>query len=317
MIIDDPVKGAEEAASPAYQRRLWGWWQNDMRTRLNNIATTPICLIQTRWNDMDLAGRILEQDKKRKLWHVISFPALATENDLLGRQPGESLWPERLPVEELEALREDLKISFEALYQQDPTPAEGGMIKDSWFWYGKYEPEWIIGRCRFWDVAGSAVSRKNYNPDYTAGCRMALVARNGDKNNPMYAVEDMARIRAEPGERDRFIESVARADGPDILQIFEEVDDGDKSVTASLRNRLQPYSIQVAGARPRNDKVVRSTNMRSALENGNLLLIDGRWNGEFIAEMVRFPNGKHDDQVDAASGAFNHLVSNSLRVSVL
>jgi len=214
-------------------------------------------------------------------------------------------------------LREELKVSFEALYQQDPTPSTGGMISSEWFWYGKYEPEWVIARCRFWDVAASAVSRKNYDPDFTAGCRMAIVARNGEKNNPVYAIEDMARTRAEPGERDRFVEAVARADGPEILQIFEEVDDGDKSVTAALRLRLQPFNIQVAGARPRNDKVVRSTNMRSALETGNLMLIDGRWNGEFIAELVRFPNGKHDDQVDAAAGAFNHLVSNTLRVSVL
>ena len=108
IVIDDPVENYEEAISVAYQNRVWQWWINDIRTRVNNIDKTPIVLIQTRWHELDLAGRILEQDKRRGLWKVISFPALAGENDPLGRAPGESIWPERLPAEELEQIKEEM-----------------------------------------------------------------------------------------------------------------------------------------------------------------------------------------------------------------
>lgn len=312
IVIDDPVKNYEEAVSPAYQNRVWQWWQNDIRTRVNDIARTPICLILTRWHEKDLAGRILDQDR-RNLWRVISFPALATEDDILGRKPGESIWPERLPAEELEELKAEMGVRFEALYQQDPTPAEGGLINESWFWKAEIGSRPILAEVRAWDIAATSISRKNGDPDWTAGVRMALV--QGDSKR-LYAVRDVARIRAEVGDRDTFISSVALSDGPEVLQVFEENDDGDKSVTHALRQILAPHGIGVEGVKPRNDKVVRSTNARSSLQRGEMFLCDGRWNYEFVSELVRFPNGRHDDQVDGWSTAYNHLVIRSVNVSI-
>lgn len=313
ILVDDPVRGYEEAVSLAYQNRVWQWWQNDMRTRVNNIDRTPICLILTRWHEMDLAGRILDQDK-RGLWKVLSFPALATEDDILGRKPGESIWPERLPEAELEELRAEMGVRFDALYQQDPTPAEGGLINESWFWKSEIGSRQIVAEVRAWDIAATSVSRKSGSPDWTAGARMALV--QADKDKYVCAIRDMARIRAEVGDRDTFIQSVALADGPEVLQVFEEGDDGDKAVTHALRQMLAPHGIGVEGVKPRNDKVVRSTNARSALQRGEMFMCDGRWNYDFVSEMVRFPNGRHDDQVDAWSLAYNHLIIRAVKVSI-
>lgn len=231
IIIDDPVKNYEEAVSPAYQNRVWQWWQNDIRTRVNDIATTPIILILTRWHELDLAGRILDQDR-RGLWKVISFPALATENDILGRRPGESIWPERLPEEELEALKSEMGTRFDALYQQDPTPAEGGLVEERWFWKAEIGSRPIVAEVRAWISPPRPSAAKAATPTGTVGVRMALVQGDGKL---LYAVRDVQRIRAEVGDRDLFIQSVALADGPEVLQVIEENDDGDKSVTHALR----------------------------------------------------------------------------------
>jgi len=314
IIIDDPVKNYEEAISVAYQSRVWQWWMNDLRTRVNNIDKTPILLIQTRWHEMDLAGRILEQDSRRKLWKVISFPALAGENDLLGRAPGESIWEERLPAVELEEIKSEMGVRFDALYQQDPVPSEGGLIQESWFWKSTLVGKRVVSRVRAWDLAATTVNRKNSNPDWTAGCRMEMIDIGDGKL--MYAVTDLAKIRAEPGQRDDFIVDTCISDGPECLQIFEEGDDGDKTVTHNLRKRLEPHGIGVEGVKPKNDKIVRSTNARSSLQRGEMFLTEGRWNHEFVSELVRFPSGRHDDQVDAWSSAYNHLIMRALIVSV-
>lgn len=299
----DKVRSIE----PAGRGRVY-----DLSVENENFVADGLVVHNTRWHELDLAGRILEQDK-RGIWKVISFPALAGENDILGRRPGESIWPERLPEEELEALKSEMGTRFDALYQQDPTPAEGGLVEERWFWKAEIGSRPIVAEVRAWDIAATAVSRKSGNPDWTVGVRMALVQGDGKL---LYAVRDVQRIRAEVGDRDLFIQSVALADGPEVLQVIEENDDGDKSVTHALRMMLAPSGIGVEGVKPKNDKVVRSTNARSALQRGEMFMCDGRWNYDFVSEMVRFPNGRHDDQVDAWSSAYNHLIIRAIKVSI-
>ena len=93
-----------------------------------------IILCQTRWHDDDLAGRILNSDDAKR-WTVLSLPAIAEENDALSREPGEALWPERFPVEELPSVQrgEISSSSFASLYQQNPVPAGGLTFQRPWF----------------------------------------------------------------------------------------------------------------------------------------------------------------------------------------
>lgn len=132
IIIDDPVKSREEAESEAYRRRVWNWYRDDMYTRLE--PNGAIILIQTRWHELDLAGRLLsEAASGGEQWEVINLPALADENDPLGREPGAALCPERFSISDLERIRMVLgTYSFEALYQQRPRPADGGLMKREW-----------------------------------------------------------------------------------------------------------------------------------------------------------------------------------------
>lgn len=137
--------------------------------------------------------------------------------------------------------------------------------------------------------------------------------RRGDGTTG-YAVVDVVRMRLEPEARDAEIDATIVADGVDTLQVFEEGDDGDKTVTAYARKR-HPHHV-IMGVKPRRDKIVRSTNAWADLGRGKIFLVKGRWNHPFIDELVRFPNGKHDDQMDGFSGAYNELLLHSLSVTI-
>ena len=145
LIIDDPVKNAEEANSQTYRDKTWEWYQSTAYTRLEPNGS--IILIMTRWHEDDLAGRILhqiEQDKGEH-WEIINLPAIAEDHDILGRNIGEPLWPGRYDLNELERIKYTTgSYWWSALYQQRPQPPEGGLLKRSWIkYYQPYEiPIW-------------------------------------------------------------------------------------------------------------------------------------------------------------------------------
>lgn len=152
-LIDDPVKGQEEADSKTIREKAWKWYRSDFFTRLKPGAAQII--IQTRWNEDDLSGRILgdKWDGKSGIykgfdgqdWHVVCMPAEAKEDDVLGRKPGEWLWPDFFTPEtweEIKAVQTNMGTNFrvwEALYQQNPQPDDGIHFKREWFESGRYD----------------------------------------------------------------------------------------------------------------------------------------------------------------------------------
>lgn len=149
LIMDDLVKDAEEALSPTVRQKHWDWYLSTAGTRLEPGAVELI--IMTRWHSDDVGGRILRHWKGSKIPHeVLKFPALAEEEDEIGRKVGEALWPERYPVEALEEQRRDNPFWWSALYRQNPTP-EGGAI---------FKSEWLLPkerRFRFYDPLGDGI----------------------------------------------------------------------------------------------------------------------------------------------------------------
>jgi hypothetical protein len=134
LIIDDPVKGREQADSPTYRERAWDWWQETASTRLAPGA--PVVLILTRWHEDDLAGRLLAAEDGH-LWTVISIPAQAEESgppDPLGRTPGEFMVSARgRTVAQWLAIKVRSTVrTWAALYQQRPAPIEGAVWKSPW-----------------------------------------------------------------------------------------------------------------------------------------------------------------------------------------
>lgn len=293
IIIDDPIKSREEAQSLTYRDKVWDWYTNDLYTRLEPGGA--MILVMTRWHEDDLAGRILNSEDGDN-WRVVRFPALAEEGDLLRRQPGEALNPDRYPADELLKIKAVLgSWAFEALYQQRPMPAEGGLFKREWF--SKFVdavPAQVEARVRYWDRAATAG-----DGDYTVGVRMS-------RADGVYYVEDVTRGRWSPGERDKVIRQCAETDPPGT-QIWLEQEPGSSGVDSvqALIRMLAGYPVHAD--RVTGSKQVRAEPFAAQAEAGNVVLVKGHWNAAFLDELVVFPNGAHDDQVDAVSGAFSKL----------
>jgi len=136
-IIDDPIKDREAASSETIRENTWDWYTDVFETRMHNDSVQ--CLIQTRWHQQDLGGKLLERDGVHSDtnpdgWVVVSFPGLRTadENDYDPRLLGMALWPEKHSQHKLERIRETNKVTFNSLYQQDPKPAPEALVYPDW-----------------------------------------------------------------------------------------------------------------------------------------------------------------------------------------
>lgn len=132
-ICDDPFKDAADASSPTMRRRAWEWWQSTFLTRLEPEGA--VILILTRWDEDDIAGRLLADTDEASRWRVLNLPAVAeTDDDPLDRKRGEALWPARYDLPALEEIRRRVGGRvWGSLYQQRPAPVEGAVWKRAWF----------------------------------------------------------------------------------------------------------------------------------------------------------------------------------------
>lgn len=140
LIIDDPIKSREQAESPTYRNRIWEWWSGTARTRLNPLIWAPysvVILMNTRWHLDDLAGRMIARkvDSEYSIpWMQYKLPAVALEDDPLGRSIGEALWPEKYPLELLMSIKSDISIyDWESEYQQSPILKAGSLFRNDYF----------------------------------------------------------------------------------------------------------------------------------------------------------------------------------------
>ena len=297
VVIDDPVKSRAEAESPTYRARVLDWYQNDLYTRLHPGAA--IVLIQTRWHSLDLAGQLLEQAKDGgESWDVVSLPALAEDNDPLGRQPGGALWPERYGEADFDRIKKAIgSYAFSALYQQRPSPRSGGFFRADWLPVSASDLPLGLS-CRAYDTAATPGGG-----DFTAGVRMARV---GEK----YRVMHVCRGQWSPAQRRVIQRQTAEIDGRSTI-IHLAQDPGSAGVDQLQNDQQNLGGFAVVSKRPTGSKEVRAMPFAAACEAGLVELEPGDWNRAFIDELCSFPTGQHDDQVDAAADAFNYLAENA------
>lgn len=143
-VVDDPIKDAADAESPTMRRRLWDWWTSVLNTRIEPGGS--IIVIQTRWHEEDLAGRILAGEDADD-WTILDLPAIAdSDDDVLGRAIGEPLWPVRYGRRALEKIRRAVgERVWWSLYQQKPRPLEGGVWKWPWITEHRITPQAFRG----------------------------------------------------------------------------------------------------------------------------------------------------------------------------
>lgn len=293
VVIDDPVKSRAEAESPTYRARVLDWYQNDLYTRLHPGAA--IVLIMTRWHSLDLAGQLLEQAKDGgESWDVVSLPAIAEDNDPLGRPTGGALWPERYNSEDFDRIKKAIgSYAFSALYQQRPSPRSGGFFRADWLPLNHANiPDGIA--CRAYDTAATPGGG-----DYTAGVR---IVRYGDR----YRITHVTRGQWSPAQRRTIQRQTAEIDGLQTV-IHLAQDPGAAGVDQVQHDQANLAGFATVTARPTGSKEVRAMPFAAACEAGLVELERGDWNRAFIDELCSFPTGQHDDQVDAAADAFNYL----------
>ena len=305
-IIDDPI-GLAEAMSPTEREKTWEWYTGAYRTRLMPGSTTV--LVMSRWHMDDLAGKILHHQQENPggdPWQTIKMPMIAeapkwhppmvpTEDwrDELGRRDGEELWPELWPMKDLDRLRNSMPSStWESRYQQNPTPSEGRMFKaDAW----RFRPTAPDGlrKVRVWDLAATAGGG-----DWTVG---TLMGRSGEDT---FYVLDVQRFQKDSAGVKREILRCAKEDGRNVtIGVEQERAGAGKAQVQDLKRMLIGYNV--VAMKPEGTKEQRAAPYASQQQDGNVTLVGPmeEWK-DFLEEHRSFPVGRHDDQVDSASGAF-------------
>lgn len=324
MLMDDVVKDFADAHSESKREAIWDWWQANAVTRLEPPF---LCIaIATRWHEDDFIGRLLNpaMNPDAGKWENVIFPALAEENDPLGREPGDPLYSPLVSETREEALERwgGLKRSvgsymWEALYQQHPTPADGAIFNLGWLRFWTTDPAKVkegdpsvilLPRERLergkwldsWDLTfkGSSTS------DYAVGqrwCRQGadrfLVAQQRGRWSFTQTLEKMLRW-CNAGDLD----DKASPGGSFVHQrLVEDAANGTAAIDV-LRKKVSG----IKPIKPRSSKEVRARAVTPEIESGNVYLPHpsdpgNGWVNELISEMRAFPSGKHDDMVDSLS----------------
>lgn len=307
LIIDDPVKNDAEAQSPTYRNKIEDWFYSTAFTRLEPDGA--IIIIMTRWHEDDLCGRIISSAKDD--WEIIKLEAIAGANCPMGRIKGEPLWKERFSWKKLEQIKRNLgSYWFSSLYQQDPSPAGGGIFKKKDFrYFTEYDSHYEIAssdqkqrilkeHCRIYATLDLAVSTSEKS-DFTAACIFAVSNRND------ILILEIQRVRIEGAEHAEFVKQIMYKYSPLVIGI-EAV-----QYQLSLIQTLLKQGLPVKKLKADKDKFSRALPMAARIEGGKVYFKkNAHWLDQFEGELVNFPNASHDDQSDAFA-YIEQLVFNS------
>ena len=300
IVVDDP-HNVREAESETVRTGTLSWWNEALSTRLNDARSGAFVIIMQRVHERDLAGHVLREGG----WTHLCLPARYEPEhpfDVSGdrrSEAGELLWPERFGEREIREMEIRLgSYGAAGQLQQRPAPREGGMFEPQWFEIVRLAPA-DAARARYWDLAATR-EQAGSDPDWTAGAKVAL-------KDGIYYIEDLRRLRGTPKEVEDSVKQTAQLDGKAVpIWIEQEPGSSGKStIDHFARNVLVGYAFR--GDRVTGSKSRRADPVSAAAEAGNVKLVEGAWNRDFLDEVQSFPNAVHDDQVDAVSGAFEKL----------
>jgi predicted phage terminase large subunit-like protein len=287
IIIDDPIKNKQEAESETYRERIWEEFLNSILTRLS--ADGIIILIMTRWHEDDLAGRILTNMPDKAL--EINIPLEAEENDILGREVGDPLFPE---IGKDKQWLEDFKQNYQtqegtrawmALMQGRPTAQEGNLIKRSWWKYYEQLPQ-----ITYKIISVDATFKNLEDNDF-------VVIQAWGKAGPNYYLVDQVRARMSFTETLKALRAFNSKHKSRIAIYIE-----DKANGSAIIDVLSQKISGIIAYQPKDSKVVRAQSVMPLIEAGNVYLPKyAAFTNDFVEECASFPNGANDDQVDGLS----------------
>jgi predicted phage terminase large subunit-like protein len=309
LVIDDPIKNAEEASSPEHLQKIWDWYNSAAYTRL--APGGGVLLIQTWWSDLDLAGRLQEaakEDPDADQFEIVKYPAIAVEEEEF-RMPGDPLHPERYSLEQLLKIKAQLggdKGRFwNALYQQNPIPDEGAFFTSDMIVHRAAPPELPV--CYIYQAWDFAIGEKRHN-DWTVGVTVAV-----DYNDTAHII-DVQRLRTADMLKiaDLLIDTWLAYPNVQVVG----VEDGQiwRGIESHLKKRLaerQVYPV-IQTLKPLTDKTVRARPLQGRMQQRKVTLPNqAPWIPELKKELLRFPGGMHDDIVDALSWCITLLLGRS------
>jgi predicted phage terminase large subunit-like protein len=299
MLLDDPMKDRAEADSPTIRERAWTWFTQVFLTRRMQ-AGRPAVLVTTRWHSDDLVGRLTDPNSAHydatlaQKIHVFHLPAIAGENDMLGRSPGEVLWPERFPLSYLDDLRRMDPRGFSALWQGEPTPDEGDHFKSDWLHTYRLHQLPPLDELHVYVTSDHAVGLKQAND------RTCLLPFGIDRNDVLWVLPDVWWQR---GDAETQINAMINIiDRLEPMRWWGEKGHILQSIGPALNRQMRAKRAFTTFemVTPVQDKVQRSRAIQARLSMGRVRFpIFAPWWAQARSELLTFPYGQHDDFVDA------------------
>jgi predicted phage terminase large subunit-like protein len=311
VVVDDLQS---DAGSEATRQSDVDWFRGVLTTRLEPEGW--VVIIQTRWNDGDIIGQ-LHDGESADQWLFVNLPAIALEDDVLGRPDGAALWPERWPIEKLDAKRAEVGSSvFASLYQGDPVPAGGAIFAPAWFEH-RYD---ALPRYCF----DEGVVERTIGPGPSFAD--AIMERREVVHKPLIVIQacDSAWKTGLTNDRsciatlasdlnDVYVTDLwfGRLQFPDLRRVMVEIFEKHQpsrlyveeasSGFALVSDLRASTGIPIIGVPPgRESKEARAESVTGFFEAGRVKFPrNASWMQELLGEFLRFPYGRHDDIVDA------------------
>lgn len=299
IIVDDPTKDDREIRYANFREDCWQWFTQTLLTRRHNDRAA-IVVSQTRWHEDDIVGRITDKTnpsyspKFADGFEIVNLPAIAQEEDPMGRKPGDPLWPERFGLKYLEEMREANPTSFAALYQCDPTPEDGVFYRlDD---IHEYEPMELPEKLTVYVASDHAVSTKDINDP------SVLVPFGICENGNAWVLPGIVWRRMDSQETVEEMLNIIRDQRP----VFWYAEKGhiSRAIGPFLHKRMEEEEIYcpIIEEHPVGDKLQRAQSGRARCSQGKIRFPKyASWWPRAKAELLKFPNGRFDDFVDVIS----------------